>query len=218
MSTVRDEITAELTQVNTKEALAEWLWNMLLLTYSKKEGLMSLIRAQNLESPMDSLVIIYEECIPSTKQLIFRQAIGDILSNKGNDENAPLDPLEDLIYLIARIKATEPLKALLPTVGNGLLGKRYPDILYVTFACLLSFRPSSEVYKVTLDLTSSENFDDGYLFTAIKIIKDCDPSGAPGIINDFMPRLINLRNLSRKIGGQEWDAFCNAAKDAGMDL
>ena len=200
---------------------AEWLWVSLqsfyISSFSKGGNKHIRLLIEEQESVCEVLVYIYEKCVPNTKQLMFRQAIGDVLREHGDDKDAPISAFQDLIYLVARIRAAEPLSALLPTVGNGLLGKRQPSLLYETFAVLKSFTPSPQIYEMVYDLISSVNFDEGYLFEAIKILIDCEPSHASDIINAIKPRLVELRqtvNLDEK----EWIAFCEAANNCAQHI
>jgi len=202
-----------------RDAFADWLWRGLRSFYSSPPservnafdyaGL--LIMAQ--ESVSEGLGQVYDECVPESQKLMFRQAIGDVLREHGNDPGAPTPAFQDLIYLVVRIRATESLKALLPTIGNGLLGKRYPDILYDTIAALRFLAPSARAYDAALDLIDSPNFDDGYLFEALKVLVECEPSRTSGIVLMFELRLSDLRRSVQNLGEDEWNAFCEAAND-----
>lgn len=150
---------------------------------------------------------------------MFRQAIGDILQEHGNNKDAPLTALRDLIYLISIIKAVESLGSLLPTVGNGFLGKRHPDILYDVLANLQMFAPSPQIYELMLNLMNSENFDDGYLFTAIKILVSCEPSHASDLVDTLSPRLSKLKQGVINLNDEkEWSAFCEVANDCAQHI
>ncbi|MGD1046993.1 MAG: hypothetical protein ABR936_16950 [Bacteroidota bacterium] len=163
------------------------------------------------ETLTEGLAYIYEECIPETKQLMFRQAIGDVLRVYGNDEDNFVLAFNDLIYLISRIKANESLSSLLPTVGTGRLGKLNPDILYCTFAILRSLAPSVQAYKTAFDLINCRNFDEGYLFEAMNILVACEPSKACEIVLELETRLHNLRKEIIQKGEVEKAAFNRAA-------
>ncbi len=222
----KDEAIRAFEQFDRK-MFADWLWKGLLSSYnqlpSETERMCAfdpfglIIRQQ--EYIVDGLVCVYKKYVPESRKLLFRQAVGDVLREQGNNEDLSLPPLEDIIYLIARIKATEALNALLPTVGNGLLGKRYPEVLYRALAVLKSFPSSSpEVYEVVSGLINSTNFDDGYLFEAIKILAECEPLHATAIILPLESRLAKLRQDCRALGGDEWVAFCDAAKDCAKHI
>lgn len=199
-----------------RKGFADWLWRGLSKFYSLPPSDRALafdyvgyfIMQQ--ESICEGLARTYEEYVPKSKQMMFRQAIGDVLLERGNMDNAPVDAFRDLIYLTIRINATEPLSALLPTVGNGLLGKRDPEIFYGTIAALKSLMPSAQVYETTYHLIGSANFDDGYLIEAINVLVECEPSRATDIVSKLVSRLKRLQNVTKKLGGDEWTAFCEA--------
>lgn len=218
----KEKIVAEtLTRLDSREAFAKWLWTALSSLYSKGDNqhLLIIIEEKDFDSVTGALAYLYERYVLGTKQLMFRQAIGDVLREHGNDKDAPLDALRDLIYLISMIEAAESLDSLLPTVGNGFLGKRHPDILYDIFANLLTFAPSPQIYELILNLMNSENFDDGYLFTAIKILVSCEPSHASDIVDTLSPRLSKLKQGVVNLNDEkEWSAFCEAAKDCAQHI
>ena len=142
----------------SRKKFADWLWQGLQRFYSLPVSDRAMafdyvgyfIMQQ--ESICEGLVRTYEEYVPKSKQMMFRQAIGDVLLERGNMDNVPVDAFRDLIYLTIRINATEPLSALLPTVGNGLLGKLDSEIFYGTIAALKSFMPSAPVSYTHLTL------------------------------------------------------------------
>ena len=219
---VKEKIITDLSRFSNKEMFAEWLWTQLCSWHHRRNGDLYLLTTElqiNCASPVDGLDYVYRKCIPDAKQIIFRQAIGDTLLEWGNSEDAPIGALEDLVYLIIATKATESLSALLPTVGNGLLGKIYPEILFSTVACLRSFSPSPAVYETMLDLINSNNFDDGYLFEAIKTLTRCDPSQAASATEELKPRLIKLRERVRESDDEsEEEIFWRGAKECGLEL
>lgn len=200
-----------------RHEFADWLWRGLRKFYasppSKREDSFQYVGWQIMqyESICEGIAQIYEEYVPDSKQLLFRQAIGDVLRKHANDYDAPRDAIRDLIYLIIRIKANESLSALLPAVGNGFLGQLYPDILYVTITSLRSLAPSMQAYKTASGLIDSTNFDEGYLFEAIKVLVECKPTHVSRILVALEPRLSNLFRLAEAIRGDEWVAFCDTA-------
>lgn len=214
----KDTIRSTLNQFD-REKFADWLWRGLRSFYTSPsserirtfDGAGILIVQQ--ESLCEGLARVYEECTQEPKQVMFRQAIGDVLRDQANNPNAPFDAFRDLIYLIARIRATESLSALLPTVGTGYLGKHYPNILYDTVAVLRSLAPSTQAYKTAFSLINCANFDDGYLFEAMKVLVECEPSCASEIVLKLEPRLSQLRQAAQERGGDEWTAFCEVAAD-----
>lgn len=202
-----------------REAYADWLWRGLLQFYvslsadsAAFDPVSSLIRQQ--ETISEGLAQIYEEYIPANKKLMFRQAIGDVLRDHSNNEDVPVVAFQDLIYLIARIKATESLGALVPTVGSGLLGKRHPEILYESFSVLKYLAPSSSAFGTAFALVDSANFDDGYLFEAMNVLIECEPSHTSEIVLKLEPRITKLRKIILGLDDRdEWGAFCEAADE-----
>jgi len=202
-----------------REKFADWFWRGLYSFYNapaSKRG-ESFDEAGRIileyESICEGLAIIYEEFVPPKKQLAFRQAIGDVIREKSNDYSEMVHAFQDLIYLIIRIKASESLSSLLPTVGSGVFGQQHPEVLYETITALASLAPSDYAYKTASTLIDSANFDDGYLFEAIKVLVECKPSDAAKIVLKFEPRLTQLYTSTKKIGGVEFKVFCEAAED-----
>lgn len=213
-------ITEALAQLDSREMFAKWIWVSIRSFYGlsfpekNNDHICLLIEGKNLESPVDALTYVYRKYVPNTKQLMFRQSIGDVLQEYGNDKDAPISAFQDLIYLLTTVRAIESLSTLLPTVGNGLLGKRHPDLLYETVVVLRSFAPSPQVYEVVSDLVKSANFDDGYLLGVIEILIECEPSRTPDIINSLNHRLVKLKQVVENLdNGEEWTEFCKATKD-----
>ena len=148
-----------------RSEFADWLWRGLQSFYALPpsgrnrafDDFGLLIRQQ--ESVVEGLACIYEDHVQKSRKLLFRQAVGDALRNQGNAESSPLQAIQDLIYLLSRIRATESLDSLLPTVGAGMLGKRHPDIFFETFAALKSLTPSMQAYKAARNLVNSRAID-----------------------------------------------------------
>lgn len=202
-----------------REKFADWIWRGLLSFYtvSPAERAATFDNAGGLilqyESVCEGLAVIYEDFVPANKQLSFRQAIGDILREKSHDYSDLFSVFQDLIYLIIRLKANESLSALLPTVGNGVLGKRYPGLLYETITALGSLAPSDYAYKTAFKLIDSVNFDDGYLFEAMKVLIECKPDDTAKIVLKLEPRLTQLYWKTKHIGRDEFKIFCDTAED-----
>lgn len=202
-----------------REMFADWLWRGLRTFYdsSPPDRVRAFDPAGFLiiqqESVSEGLAYVYHHYVPDSKRLMFRQAIGDVLREKGNDQNAPIPAFQDLIYLLVQIRATESLTALLPTIGNGLLGQRYPDILYETVAALRLLAPSVQAHETASSLINSNNFDDGYLFEAIKVLIECQPSLAAATVLSLKPRLNQLRQAVLEKGRTEYIVFNEAAND-----
>lgn len=207
-----------------REEFADWLWRGLRSFYTSPpsdrvrafDDMGLLIIKQ--ESVCEGIARIYEQYVAERRKLMFRQAIGDVLREHANDQKAPIPAFQDLIYLLGRIKATESLSALLSIVCSGFLKRRYTDVLYETFAVLRSLAPSIYAYDTAFALVNCLNFDDGYLFEAIKVLVECQPSQASKIILMLEPRLTQMRQFTQDIGGDEWNAFREAANDCAKQL
>lgn len=184
-----------------RDEFADWLWRGLSGFYASPPS----ERADSFEhaglhilrydSVCEGLAQIYEKCVPGSKQLPFRKAIGDVLRKHANDRDTPVEGIRDLIYLIMRIRANESLSALVPTVGTGFIGRKCPEILYETIASLRSLAPSMQAYKTARDLIHSTNFDKGYLFEALKVLIVCKPTEVSRIMVEFEPHLSDLCRL-----------------------
>lgn len=216
---IERQILQETTHFN-KKTFSDWIWEAAQSPYvppTTREGkqFMNFLSETEKESPVIGFTAIYQQLETETQKLHFRESIGDNLLKHGNEEDAPAGALEDLIYLIGTTNAVESLNALLPTVGNGLLGKRNPDYLYHTIAALKSLKPSPQIQETMSQLTDSSNFDDGYLFEAIGIMSKCVPHKTFEFLLRFQLRLTKLRQDIIGLGSDvEWSAY----KDCEDDL
>ncbi|MBN1997281.1 hypothetical protein JW935_07005 [candidate division KSB1 bacterium] len=206
----------ELLKGYDREKFADWLWRGLLSFYSSQseqenafEDVGSFVLSK--ESVCEGLAQIYECCVPSNNKLFFRQAIGDVVREHGNDPGAPLDAFRDLIYLMIRIKAYESLDSLVPTVGSGALGKQYPEIQYDAISALRSLVPSNKVRDVMSQLISCPNFSNDFIFEVVMVMVECDPSYAADIILRFEPQMRQLLKDSKQLGEDETNEFWEMA-------
>jgi len=62
-------------------------------------------------------------------------------------------------------------------------------------------------------LVDFTNFDDAYLFEAVKLLVKHEPSRAAAIVVTLEPRLSQLRKDMWELGGDAWSAFHEAAED-----
>ncbi len=208
----------------TREEFADWLWRGLQSFYSSQPSERDsafdyvgyFINQQ--ESVFDGIARVYKEFIIESKQLMFRQAIGDVLREQANNQSAPLPAFQDLIYLIAKIRDQESLNAILPTIGNGFISKKYPDILYETLATLRLLAPSNHAFNTASELIDCVNFNEGYLFEAIKVLAECEPSNISAIILKLEPRINQLRQSVFELDQDEKIAFYDAANDCVRHL
>lgn len=213
-----DSIEKQFAQYDRKK-FADWIWRGLQAFYTvpPAKRAATFDNAGGLilqyESVCEGIAAIYEKFVPANKQLSFRQAIGDVLREKSPDYSDLFPAFQDIIYLIIRLKATESLSALLPTVGSGVLGKQHPDILYETITALRYLAPSENSYKITSKLIDSVNFDDGYLFEAMKVLIECKPDYTANIVLELEPRLTQLYKKTKDIGEDEFKIFCGVAED-----
>lgn len=209
-------IVQEVTQFHKKEEFSNWLWYTLQLYYTpqarneKERGdYRDFWNAH--DSPGLAIGNIYRDLQTEEQKLSFRQAIGCTLIRHVDDEGAPQGALRELIYLIPRTKAVESLGALIPTIGNGPLGKKHPEYLYDTMAAIGALSPSPEAQITTNQLVDSPNFDDGYIFEAIGILAKCEPSSIPNILVRFQLRISSLRQKVKALDEKERTAFCFVA-------
>lgn len=210
-----------------RQEYADWLWRGLRSFYSlpARERVRAFdyvgVSVSRQESLCEGLAHVYETYVPDARKLSFRQAIGDVLRDQSDNENAPLAACQDLIYLLVRTRATESLGSLLPAVGNGLPGRRRPSLLFDAVAALRSLAPSTYAYQTAREIVSAANFDDGYLFEAIKVLVECEPSRIAVLLRELEPRLSDLRRQAEglRAGNEdEWTAFSEAANELARHL
>ena len=203
-----------------RDEFADWLWKGLKSFYTSRPydriNAFQHMGRQILqyESVDKGLAHIYEDYIPDSKKLQFRQSIGDVLRRYANEKDTPIDAVRNLIFLITRIKADESLTALFPTVCNGYLIERCPRILYDTITILRSRAPSEQAYETASDLIDWSGFNDDYLFESIKVLVECKPSYTSGTLIKYEERLSLLfQDVAKNKGSDVWVAFCDAANE-----
>lgn len=211
-----NEYITDLLKDYDREKYADWLWRGLLSFYSSQSGQESTFEdvgsfILSKESVCEGLAQIYEFFVSDNNKLFFRQAIGDVIREHGNDPGAPLDAFRDLIYLMIRIKAYESLDSLIPTVGSGALGKQYAKIQYDAISALRSLVPSNKAQDVMSQLIFCPNFSNDYIFEAVMVMVECDPSHTADIIMRLEPLMRKLRNDAAHLGEEETAEFWEIA-------
>lgn len=168
------------------------------------------------ESVTEGLAQIYESDVSKSGKLLYRRAIGDVLRESAPEMAISTPAINDLIYLIGRIEAREPLESFMLVIERD--GVDREKILYPMMGVLILLSPCEEVYKTTKELVNSSHFDNGYLFEALNILTECKPSNTPAILDEFSPRLKNLRSECHKIGGNEWTTYREAETEFSSNI
>jgi hypothetical protein len=199
--------------------LSDWLWRGLRSYYTstpsqKNTPFSPYYRLiTNQDAIFNGLARFYEEIVPESGQLIFRQVVGDVLREHANDERAPVRALEDLIYLIERIRATESLNALVPSIGVGYIGQLHPGLLPEAIGMLRMLAPSRDAYEAAHGLVYSINFNETHLFEILKILITCEPTQAANIVVEFEPRFERLRKQANNKSSKEIETFIHDRED-----
>lgn len=170
------------------------------------------------DSVSEGLAYIYNTLCPDNKRIKFRRAIGNVLRRHTNSSNFAREAFRDLIVLIGRIKATESLNALMPTLGASSLGKRYPGLFFEAIAVLKALAPETSAYRTMSRLIDSANFTEGYIFEATSVLVECEPSQTVKIVIKYEPRMTQLRNICTQKSDEDWEAFCEAADNWAQHL
>lgn len=139
----------------------------------------------------DFLERVYDKFFSDPGKKMFREAIGDVLGNRANRMQLPLDACKDLIYLIARVKAEESLDSLVSFAGEvRLRGKEEnSEISYHTLAVLQMFEPSDKVYGTVERLADTPDFEEGYLFEVIKLLVKNKPANTRNVLEKYGLRI-----------------------------
>lgn len=209
----------EVAAFSNKDQYSNWLWEVLCtlnspLTTKRQHALgIFLNETTDWGDVGEGLKAIYHRLEKDTQQPLFRQSIGNVLAEHGNAEDTPLKACKDLIYLTAGVRAIESVGAFVPTIGNGLLGRRYPDSLFDAIGVLKLLAPAPEVKETTSQLIESANFDNGFILEATGILVRCDPTQALILLDKFTPRFTDLREKVRILGGKEWEAYLKVTDD-----
>jgi hypothetical protein len=151
-----------------REGFVQWLWAGISTLYTKKtyagfapvDGFIGFG-----ETAIDDLETIYRELVPAGQQLLFRQAIGDILDAHKDDEgDVSFEEIRDLMYLAHRVDAVEVVKVIAHAVGYGLAAKKSKQLFYYAISNLKSFDPSSDLCEAMLELVDSPDFNNRFIF------------------------------------------------------
>jgi hypothetical protein len=209
-----------------RQEFADWLEKGLIEIYPGKaqndsvrmrgsfEGMGGEILSK--ETITEGVAQIYEDYVPESSKLPFRQAIGDVLREPNPEKMVSAEAVEDLIYLTSRIKAYEVLESFVPVIERKDVGPE--EMLFPMIGVLKLMSPSDEVYKTTRELIDSLNFDEGYLFEALNIISKCSSADTLPALNEFLPRLEKLKSECRELGNDDWAAYKEAAAAFSSDV
>jgi hypothetical protein len=185
------------------DKFSDWIWQIVsyfnnpILFRDIKINTKILRIVKEYGTTIEGLTNIYEEYVPMSKRLLFREAIGYAIRNHANDQSADLSDIEDLLYLMANIKAYESIQALIPLNIGSYFGRIFPEIIFDSIAVLKYLAPSEKVFVVMRQIIDNNDFDENYLFEALKALIECHPEITPEIIIDYEPRLTALYNLKK---------------------
>ncbi|MFC2032609.1 hypothetical protein ACFLUS_04525 [Chloroflexota bacterium] len=199
-----------------EEQYKDWLFRGITRIYSDDiaerakafDGLAYILFEYN--SIPEGLARIYIDYVPKENRQKFHVAIGLTLRKLAN-VNIDIHAFEDLITLIAIIKADEALNAIVPVVGNGIILKKRPELLYQSISLLRSFGSSNEARETINNLINCTNFDNKYLFEAIKVLVEGNPENTAEIVHTYYKRLTKEFLKSQKERKKSFVSFCDAA-------
>ena len=141
------------------------------------------------ESLCEGLAHVYERLVPDPHKLWFRQAIGDVLRDHSDCPDAASAAFQDLIYLLVRTRATESLTCCFPQSSTDRPVDTDPACCLMRLQRCDPLAPSAYAYQTAREVVSAANFDDGYLFEAIKVLVECEPSQVAVVVRELEPRL-----------------------------
>lgn len=159
------------------------------------------------DSYLDSLVNLYLGLVePAKKQFqsglinLFRHATFDEFSSRG---------LEDLLYVIGMTKSYQGITALVPVLGTGVWGEKYPELIYNALSVIHMFPSSDEAYTAARNLATSVNFRDKYVFDAYTALIASRPEDWVAdlklleahfdrLIDNFKHGAVNMETLERR--------------------
>ena len=180
-------------KVEYRQLYAEKIKSILLWMYeSSNKVTIEIIKEwipyieSNQESFLSGLTSIYTDYIPEDQKIFFRQAIGDVLrQNSMAGLFTRIDPVEDLLYLMANVRATESSEAIVSTIGKSDLGKKFPELIYSSLAALKKLASCGDVSSSVEDFIKTHNFNSAYLFSALEILMSCSPDDAVEILKKY---------------------------------
>ena len=159
------------------------------------------------DSYLDSLVNLYSGLVePAKKEFknglvsLFRHATFDDFSSRG---------LKDLLYVIGMTKSYQGITALVPVLGTGVWGEKYPELIYDALSIILMFPSPNEAYTAVRNLATSVNFRDKYVFDAYTALIASRPEDWVAdlkllearfcrLIDNFKGDAVNMKALERR--------------------
>jgi hypothetical protein len=163
----------------------------------------------------DTLGTAYESHVPEDLKPVFRQAIGDAITNIASKTDMPsVDALDDLIHLVEKIKPTEALIPLASVVGDGEIGRQSESFLHETIEVLATFsalKDSPEIEDIVARVTaaraagmliSGSNFDNDCILSATAVMVTCDPKYATDAVRKHAEHFARFRKKHGLTGGE----------------
>lgn len=198
-----------MSKLQTEEQFAEWLWKSLGDFYrapsgdKKRSELYSFMIINDTESPAEALATVYRRYV--CEKATYRRAIGRALRRCAQEADAEVFQIaDDLIYLLGYTGAVEALDGLLEAMFSESIAGEYPELLYACMANIQAIEPCDGLFDFVAKLVKSPYFDDGYIFSAIKIMVDCRPESSIEIVESLGKRISNLYNKVKRFGvGEE---------------
>ncbi len=206
------EFIEELTGLKNKEQFAEWLWKSLGDLHRQRPSngkknqreLYHFMITNGMESPVEVLAVSYRRYVREREKELYRKAIGLALRKCAQEANTEQvnQIAGDLIYLLGYIGAVEALDGLLE-----LLAGEHPELLYACMANIQAIKPCDELFHFMAELVQGPYFDDGYIFSAIKIMVDCRLESSMEIVDGLGRRISKLYKKVKERGTDEESVY-----------
>ncbi|OGE79036.1 MAG: hypothetical protein A2751_01080 [Candidatus Doudnabacteria bacterium RIFCSPHIGHO2_01_FULL_46_14] len=109
------------------------------------------------ESNLDALKTLFDRLSTEARQA-FCEAVRQMILTAAVDDFPP-DAMDDLIYLVAKIKAKQiALETFVSVIGEGVWGKRFPYMIYDCAAAMATWGLNNEREKLEAMLRPAKQF------------------------------------------------------------
>jgi hypothetical protein len=141
---------------------------------------------------------IFRDLVPGDKQLLFQEALGQVLLNTITDFSFHEDALVDLIRLVASTHAIASAPALPLVIATGRYGKSKRWLQYEAIGALKSLMPAPLAIRALKSLVANPAFNVRFSFDVMTTLCESDPHNWAEYISFMYPRIVVLYEAASK--------------------
>lgn len=141
---------------------------------------------------------IFRDLVPGEKQLLFQEALGQVLLNTITDFSFSENALVDLIRLVASTHAVASAPALPLVVATGRYGKSKRWLQYEAIGALKSLMPAPLAIRALKSLVANPAFNVRFSLDVMTTLCESDPENWAEYVAFMYPRIVALYEAASK--------------------